>query len=97
MTTKRPRITAHRESIVPDQVAPAVFSNAPANVQTAKPVSVQTTTVSMRVPVDLAEAFNKELRRLHFETGATKGAIAAAMLEAAIGQAGKIEKELANG
>ncbi|MBA3490323.1 MAG: hypothetical protein H0T78_12440 [Longispora sp.] len=55
---------------------------------------MKTTTVSVRLPAELAEEFAKEMRRLHFVTGASKGAVAAAMLRAAIDQAGAIEAQL---
>lgn len=94
----RPKLIAHRESIVPelDAAPPPVDVPTRTHVNKHTPPRVETSTVSVRVPAELAEEFAKEMRRLHFVTGASKGAVAAAMLRAAIGQAGAVETQLAS-
>lgn len=104
---ERPRLTAHRESIVPELDAQVTAVNVPTqthvdtstrtHVNKHTPPRVDTATVSVRVPAELAEEFTKEMRRLHFVTGASKGAIAAAMLRAAIAASGDVETELSGG
>ena len=85
---ERPKLSANRESIVPTP-PPAASAEADA---TGAPVP--TSTLSLRVPTEIAERVQREIRRLHFETGQPKGTIAAELLEEALARIGEVSARL---
>lgn len=71
----RPTLAASVETLMApsDSAAPKA---APVGTDTGP-----TSTLSLRVPTAVFEKVNREIRRLHFETGQSKGAIGAELLE----------------
>lgn len=76
----RPKLSAHRESIVPG-ATPAPAETSGAETSAAPP---PTATLSLRVPAELVDRFQRQIRILHAETGQPKGAIAAELLQEAL-------------
>jgi hypothetical protein len=87
---ERPRLTPHRESIVPDPVPSTPAAADPAD---SSP-EVKTSTLSLRVPTPVFDRVQREIRRLHFETGKPKGEIATALLEHALSNIDSIQESL---
>lgn len=89
----RPRLTAKRESIVPAEspTPPPTGTDSEPTTPTGKPASF---TLSLRVPVSLADRVQYEIRRLHFEKRCPKGVIAEALLEEALSHMAEIEERL---
>lgn len=77
---ERPKLTAHRESIVP-----GTPDATPVDQPTPEPVAAPATaTLSLRLPAELVERFQRQIRILHAETGQQKGVISAELLEEAL-------------
>ena len=71
----RPTISANPEPLV---------SSTPPVATDAGPEEVKTSTLSLRVPTPLFEHVQREIRRLHYEQGSPKGAVATALLTVAL-------------
>ncbi|MFI5497361.1 hypothetical protein [Actinoplanes sp. NPDC051859] len=79
---RRPSLSANPEPIVTAAAGTTAAAAGP------------TSTLSLRVPTDLYETVQKEIRRLHYEQGAAKGAIATALLTTALAHMDEVHAHL---
>lgn len=87
MTSKprRPRLDANPEPLVPAGV--------PAESVTEE-TETKTVTLSLRVPRAVYDQVQREVRRLHFELGAPKGAVATSLITVGLAHMDEIVADL---